>query len=344
MSGRRPNRFREAFRGGAGRPMVVAHRGDSFHAPENTLEAARIGHRRGADAWEFDVRLTRDGVPIVLHDDSLLRTTDVAEAFPGDPRADLGYLAAEFDLDEIRRLDAGSWFLRPEGGPRAARGFGTDGGLDPADRARFASGLVRVPTLEEALALTAGLDWMANVELKTASDGDPRLAEAVIATIGRLGAADRVLASSFDHPEVARVAASAPSVATGVLVAWPLHRPAEYVRGLVGANAYHVAAASLGLGVASDRRGGSTGIPRADVLAECRRAGIPVLVYTVNADGAGGQAGHLADAGVSGLFTDDPTSAVRLFTPCGGHTRIPGDEIERPSAGPRGPTTAPESR
>src|SRR5205085_371482 len=138
--------------------------GDSSHAPENTLEAAALGHRAGADGWEFDVRLTRDGVPILLHDPSLVRTTDVVLAYPGDPRADLGYLAAEFTLEEIRRLDAGSWFVAPDGGPRSATEFGTLRDLDPAARASFGSGRVRVPTLAEALVLTAELDWLVNVE------------------------------------------------------------------------------------------------------------------------------------------------------------------------------------
>ena len=66
-------------------PVIVAHRGDSFHAPENTLEAGQLAWEAGADAWELDVQLTRDGVPIVLHDESLLRTTNVADAVRGRP-------------------------------------------------------------------------------------------------------------------------------------------------------------------------------------------------------------------------------------------------------------------
>src|SRR5262245_40461347 len=60
------NRFLALLESPRDRPAIIAHRGDSFHAPENTLEAARLGWEAGAEAWEFDVQLTRDGVPVVL--------------------------------------------------------------------------------------------------------------------------------------------------------------------------------------------------------------------------------------------------------------------------------------
>jgi glycerophosphoryl diester phosphodiesterase len=308
------HRFLDALAGARGRPLVLAHRGDSSHAPENTLEAAALGHRSGADGWEFDVQLTRDGVPVLLHDPCLLRTTDVARAYPDDPRSDLGYLAAEFTLDEVRRLDAGSWFVDPAGGPRSALAFGTLERLGEGDRRAFASDRVRVPTLEEALVLTLDLDWLANVEIKSGHDGDFTLIEAVLEVVARLGTAARVLVSSFDHAEVAHAAASGPGVATGVLAASPLGRPAEYVRRL-GADTYHASAGALGAGGAGYLRGRAARHLRLADLAECRRLGVPVLVYTVNECGAGKMAGHLAEAGVAGIFTDDPRAVVASFSP-----------------------------
>ncbi len=308
------NRFREVLGAGLGRPLVVAHRGDSYHAPENTLEAAALGHRAGADAWEFDVQLTRDGVPILLHDPSLLRTTDVSRVFAGDDRADLGYLVAEFTRDEIRRLDAGSWFVHAADAPRSASVFGTLEGLHPAGRQLFGSGRTRIPTLEEALRLTADLDWLANVELKSGHDGDFALLDAVLAVVARLGVARRVLVSSFDHAEVARAAASGLGVATGVLAATPIDRPGEYVR-RVGADFYHASAGALGAGSAGYLRGRSARHLRVADLAECADLGVPVLAYTVNECGPEKLAGHLAEAGVAGLFTDDPRAVVVSFTP-----------------------------
>ena len=110
------NRFLALLKARGDDPVIVAHRGDSFHAPENTLEAARLAWEAGADAWELDVQLTRDGVPIVLHDESLLRTTDVATRFKDDPRGQAGFRVSDFDFSEIRALDAGSWFVAADGG------------------------------------------------------------------------------------------------------------------------------------------------------------------------------------------------------------------------------------
>ena len=110
------NRFLALLRARGADPVIVAHRGDSIRAPENTLEAGRLAWQAGAAAWEIDVQLTRDNVPVVLHDESLLRTTDVAARFPDDPRGRAGFRVGDFDYDEIRKLDAGSWFVAADGG------------------------------------------------------------------------------------------------------------------------------------------------------------------------------------------------------------------------------------
>ena len=79
------------------RTLVVAHRGASGHAPENTMAAFTMGFDRKADAVEGDFRITRDGVIVAMHDADLSRTT-------GDPRR-----VDEIDFHELQRLDAGSW-------------------------------------------------------------------------------------------------------------------------------------------------------------------------------------------------------------------------------------------
>jgi len=78
-----------------GSRLVIAHRGNSAHAPENTIEALQSAVDLGADALEFDVRLTRDGVPVLLHDATLDRTTS------GQGRL------SDFDLTQVRGLAAG---------------------------------------------------------------------------------------------------------------------------------------------------------------------------------------------------------------------------------------------
>jgi len=307
--------LRALDRTGRARPLVIAHRGDSFHAPENTLEAARRGRQAGADAWELDVHLTRDGVPVVVHDASLLRTTDVAERFAGDPRRAGGYMVADFELDEIRLLDAGSWFLDPAGPPRSAAAFGTLVLLTETERATFASGAVRVPTLAEALALTEELDWLVNVELKSFPNRNLRLLDVVLDVIATTGTAGRVLISSFEHADVARCVRHErhQNLATGVLAATPLYRPERYVRDEVGAVAYHPSAHVLGAGSDAYLRAPSPDNLRLDKLAGLKAEDVPVLVYTVNETAPDGLAAHLAAAGVDGIFSDHPGGLVQLF-------------------------------
>ena len=145
-------RFLTLLRDRGAHPVIVVHRGDSFHAPENTLEAAHLAWKAGADAWELDVQMTRDGIPIVLHDESLSRTTDVATRFKDDPRAQRGFLVSDFDFSEVRSLNAGEWFVAADAGPRSARAFGTLDRLEPASVALYLSGRVTIPTLDERFA------------------------------------------------------------------------------------------------------------------------------------------------------------------------------------------------
>ncbi len=314
------NLFLERLRSVQARPLIIAHRGDSSHNPENTLEAARLGWEAGADAWELDVQLTRDGVAVVLHDESLSRTTDVAARHPDDLRGRDGYRVIDFDWGEVRELDAGSWFASERGGPRSALEFGTLGGLPSDRREHYRSGKIRIPTLVEALELTLELDWLVNVEIKSFPDDPPCLVEAVLEAIERTGSASRVLLSSFDHRDLVRVAAMArhqhlslQPISLGALVDTPLANPRAYVTGTVGVDAYHVSARSLGSESVAYRHHPSLGSLRGEDVEELRSAGIPVLVYTVNDHGPGGLADHLASLGVAGLFTDDPAGMRMLL-------------------------------
>jgi glycerophosphoryl diester phosphodiesterase len=127
---------------------LVAHRGASAYAPENTLAAYRLAIEMGANFVEQDLQVTRDGVLICLHDASLERTTNVAAVFPNrstdivvDGKVRKAWLANDFTLAEIKRLDAGAWF-----------------------GARFAG--ERVPTFDESVALVKGKAGL-YAELKT---------------------------------------------------------------------------------------------------------------------------------------------------------------------------------
>ncbi|GLF98577.1 glycerophosphodiester phosphodiesterase [Streptomyces yaizuensis] len=89
-----------------GTPLVIAHRGASAYAPENTLAAVDRAARMGFAWVENDVQRTRDGELVVVHDETLARTTDVEERFPG--RAP--WRVRDFTAAEIATLDAGGWF------------------------------------------------------------------------------------------------------------------------------------------------------------------------------------------------------------------------------------------
>ena len=97
--------------------ILVAHRGASAYAPEHTRAAYELAIEQGADYIEPDLQITADGVLIALHDQTLERTTNVAEVFPDRFKEELqGFVvlkrwyAIDFTLDEIKQLDAGSWF------------------------------------------------------------------------------------------------------------------------------------------------------------------------------------------------------------------------------------------
>ncbi|MFF7383715.1 glycerophosphodiester phosphodiesterase family protein [Streptomyces griseoluteus] len=98
----------------ATQPTVIAHRGASAYAPENTLPSIDKAAKLGFSWVENDVQRTKDGKLVVIHDDSLARTTNVEDVFPG--RAP--WKVKDFTAAEIARLDAGSWFSPTYAGAR----------------------------------------------------------------------------------------------------------------------------------------------------------------------------------------------------------------------------------
>ncbi|HSB67629.1 MAG TPA: glycerophosphodiester phosphodiesterase family protein [Anaerolineales bacterium] len=92
------------------KPLIIAHRGASMLAPENTIAAANLAVQFEVAGLETDIQVSRDGKLFLMHDDTLARTTDVATVFPGrqdDP-------AGNFTMDEIQQLNAGKWFVEQD--------------------------------------------------------------------------------------------------------------------------------------------------------------------------------------------------------------------------------------
>ena len=165
--------------------IVVAHRGASSQAPENTLEAFRLAVEADADAIELDVHLTADRQLAVIHDESLDRTTDRTGR------------VAELTMDQIREADAGATFVRPG-----------DSGYAFADRG------LRVPTLPEVLAwLPDGIGLVVEIKARAAADA---VVEAVRGTSVR--ETGRLAVISFDEAAIERVRELDPQIRTGYLL------------------------------------------------------------------------------------------------------------------------------
>ena len=168
---------------------MIAHRGFSAVAPENTVPAMTAAVRAGADLVEFDVQRTFDGHLVVVHDPTFARTTDIPSVFPGRQDDPVG----TFTLAEVRRLDAGSW-----------KGSAFEG--------------TRVPTLDEVLTAVTGTHTGVLLELK-----DPSLyvgyETQVAHALARHGMihSPRVYVHSFDASSLARFHAVAPSVPLGLI-------------------------------------------------------------------------------------------------------------------------------
>jgi glycerophosphoryl diester phosphodiesterase len=154
---------------------VIAHRGSSAEAPENTLPAFEAAVQRGADAVELDVRLTADGAPVVIHDATLDRTTDRS-----------GPVSA-LTLAELRSADAGSKFTPDGGRTYPHRGQGA-----------------QVPTLGEVLWTFPRMPLL--VEIK-----EPEAQDAVRRVLLQEGAAERCVVAS-EHQEALSVFDEAPFV------------------------------------------------------------------------------------------------------------------------------------
>ncbi|WP_405409607.1 glycerophosphodiester phosphodiesterase [Streptomyces sp. NBC_01124] len=95
-------------------PDVIAHRGSSGMAPENTAAAIDLAVRQRADHVEIDVQRTKDGTLVNFHDCTMERTTNVEDLYPGRP----SYRVSDFTWNELRQLDAGSWFHDKYAGER----------------------------------------------------------------------------------------------------------------------------------------------------------------------------------------------------------------------------------
>jgi len=242
------------------RPAVIAHRGFSAARPENTLAAVRAAIAVGADMVEVDVTLTADGHVVCIHDDTLDRTTN------GSGRVN------EHTLDELHRLDAGSWFSS-----------------EWADQ--------KIPTLKEVLDVSNS-KILVNIEIKSEAvtpDARGGIAKRVVQLIHQLDMADQVIVSSFDPQALQQVRSADPNVVTASLFNKDIHMdwPPGDIVDPVGARALNISRKRV----------------TQDLVDECRSLGIPIGVYTVDEASV---MRKMIKMGIDALFTNHPDRLLEI--------------------------------
>lgn len=302
-------------------PVVIAHRGASGYLPEHSLAAKAVAHVMGADFIEQDVVLTRDGMPIVLHDIYLESTTDVEQRFGDRARSDGRFYALDFDLAEIRQLRLHERSYRDEAG--------TERAYFP-DRFPLGQSTFSVPTLEEDIQLIAGLDRSRGtttglyIELKA-----PRwhraqgydIASAILAVLHRSGYADKpdqVYLQCFDDQTLIdlKTRTSLPLIQLIGDNSWGEDGGVDYDAMRTDHGIAKVASYAQGIGpwIPQVIEQGPQGLQPTELIALARRHRLLVHPYTLRRDQLPEGVDNVDQlhralfelAGVDGLFTDFP--------------------------------------
>ena len=259
--------------------LVAAHRGYRAMYPENTICAFRASIGR-CHFIELDVQLSKDMVPMVCHDPTLERTSNVKEM--QKVLAIRSTRVNKWNSEQLKKLDFGSWFIESDPFKTIASGV--------ADKEKLQR-LVpqKISTLEEILTHETLLKIPFNIEIKDHSDKaqNKKVTEKVLQIIQKCRAESRVLISSFNHDYLVIAKSLLPAVSTGALQEGD-HPPdlIEYLRALQ-VSAYHPA------DNISDER----------LIKTLRSAGIGVNVYTVNDKN---RQKELFRMGATAIFTDFP--------------------------------------
>lgn len=187
-------------------PNVIAHRGGKVWAPENTLSAFRKSLEAKVFGVELDIHRCSSGELVVIHDDDVQRTTNGVG------------LVKDISFDELRRLDAGSWYS-----------------------AEFTA--ERIPLLSEVLQLIDG-GLVINIEIKNTPIDYPGIDEDLIELLKGYKHTDKIIVSSFDHNVVHSVAKKASNLQTALLSDSLFYGLQDYAQ-KVGSKVWHPAFGSL---------------------------------------------------------------------------------------------------
>lgn len=178
-----------------------AHRGASGYCPENTMMAFERAIELGAEGIETDVQMTKDGQLVLIHDETLNRTTSGS-----------GFVK-DHTLEELKALDAGVWLGQEFAG-------------------------IKIPTLEELLVLAKKTNILLNLEIKTGIVLYPGIEEKIINSVIAFGLKQKCILSSFNHYSMTACKEIDPQIKTGLLYTEGLFQPWEYCK-MTGADAIH---------------------------------------------------------------------------------------------------------
>ncbi len=259
--------------------LIAAHRGYRANFPENTFSAfyASVGR---CNFIELDVQMSKDFVPVVIHDPTLDRTSDAVNLHHQMGIRSLK--VCDWTLPELKTLDVGSWFL-------AADPFATIADNKQSVRELHKHLPQRIMTLEEVLLHPALKKLPINIEIKDhqRKKQHKQVTEIVLEVVNKTTSQDRILLSSFNHDYLVIAKTFAPRLSLGVLQDYA-HPPdlVEYLHTL-GAAAYHP----------------SDAIVNAELIRKLRAAGFGVNVYTVNSQQ---RQKELFGMGATAIFSDFP--------------------------------------
>ena len=282
------------------RVLVIAHRGASAYAPENTMAAFRKAVALGAHMFELDVHISKDEQVVVFHDDTLAKCTNVEDVFPERKP----YYVSDFTYEEMKKLDAGSWFV--EKMKKIPYREEERKLITSEDVALYKSGAVKIPTLKQALEFAKSKSCYVNVEIKSIGQFYPKIAEKVIRVIKETKTEDLVLISSFDHYQIVACKKIDSEIATAALCAERIFRPGEYCKSLK-ADAANINLKTIGFFSIDFRK--EKDLPL-EPIENARRAGIGVNIWTVNDIE---QIKVLVKSGVTGIISDYPNRVASVL-------------------------------
>ncbi|MFW6023049.1 MAG: glycerophosphodiester phosphodiesterase [Halanaerobiaceae bacterium] len=193
--------------------LILGHRGAMGERPENTAVSFEKALKDGADGIEFDVHMTSDGIPVVIHDETVDRTTNGSG------------LIAKMTYDEIKKLRAG---------------------INQSDYTNQ-----KILTLEETLDLSVEKSKLINIELKQGMVIYPGLEEKVLSIIKEYDIVNKVIISSFNHYSLKLIKKINKNIKCGLLYIAGIYKPWNYAK-IVGVEAIHPFYASINKEIASE--------------------------------------------------------------------------------------------